>query len=200
MARGVREKKCVRWRARFASLATGAALFWSQSTVRAEETVPVTKRLSPVVAYGVWFLAQLVPSPLLVTGVAHVGSGMRWQVTPLLYSFGIAESPFRTFVVSPIARHSGSVELHASPEWACCAPGDRTSWLLRAGLRVYLPIVEHGEVLSWSVGGSYFRGESGGFGGDLGIYTLSGVVGLNVTVAPQLERREVVTALTIRYF
>jgi ribosomal protein L27 len=63
-----------------------------------------------------------------------------------------------------------------------------------------LPIVEHGEVLSWSVGGTYFRGESSGFGGDLGIYTLSGVVGLNVTVAPQLERREVVTALTIRYF
>jgi hypothetical protein len=156
---------------------------------------------SPIVAYGVWLLAQGIPSPLLVTGAEHVGAGMRWQVTPLLYSFGIAESPFRTFVVSPIARHSGSVEAHVSPEWACCAPSGGTSWLLRTGLRTYLPILEHGEVLSWSLGASYHRGAAGGgFGGDIGIYTLSGVLGLNVTVAPGLARREVVTALTIRYF
>lgn len=156
---------------------------------------------SPVVAYGVWLLTQGIPSPLLVAGTGDVGGGMRWQVTPLLYSFGIAESPFRTFVVSPIARHSGSVELHASPEWACCAPSNRTSWILRAGLRLYLPLIEHGEELSWSLGATYHRAAGGGgFGGDLGIYTLSGVIGLNVTVAPALEHREVVTALTIRYF
>ena len=126
---------------------------------------------------------------------------MRWQVTALLYSFGIAERPLRAFIVAPIARHSGSVELHASPEWACCAPSDRSSWLLRSGARVYLPVLEHGEAFSWSVGGSYYRAsEGGGWGADLGFYTLQGVIGLNVTVSPLLERRQIVTALTIRYF
>jgi hypothetical protein len=170
----------------------------------AEETVTPPRHVSPLLAYAEWLLAQGIPSPLLVTGFrdeAHVGGGVRWQVTPLLYSFGIAAHPFRAFVVSPIARHSGSIELHASPEWACCAGDDRTNWLLRAGLRMYLPIVEHGEALSWSLGGSYYRAaRGGGPSADIGLYTLSGVFGLNVTVSPWLERRELVTALSIRYF
>jgi hypothetical protein len=130
-----------------------------------------------------------------------VGGGMRWQVTPLLYSFGIAEGPVRSFLVAPIARHSGSVELHISPEWACCAPGDANGWLVRAGLRLYLPLLERGERLSWSVGGSYYRAaDGGGAAADFGIYTFNGIIGLNVTVSPWLSQREVITAFTLRYF
>ena len=33
---------------------------------------------------------QLVPSPLFVVGTGNVGGGVRWQVTPLVYSFGVA--------------------------------------------------------------------------------------------------------------
>jgi hypothetical protein len=129
-----------------------------------------------------------------------VGGGLRWQLTPLLYSFGISERPLRAFLVPPIARHSGSIELHASPEWPCCAP-EGASWILRVGLRTYLPLIEHGEMLSWSFGASYYRAaDGGGFAGDLGIYTLFGVLGLNVTVSPELARREVITAITVRYF
>jgi len=157
--------------------------------------------MSPAAAVGVWAAAQLVPSPLLVIGKEHVGGGVRWQVTPLLYSFGIAERPWRTLLVSPIARHSGSIELHVSPEWACCAPDERSSWLVRAGLRLYLPLLEHGEKLSWSVGGAYYRAAaSGGASADLGLYTFNGAFGLNVCVSPWLTRREVITALTIRLF
>ncbi|HKO49858.1 MAG TPA: hypothetical protein VJV79_19140 [Polyangiaceae bacterium] len=157
--------------------------------------------MSPVAAVGVWAIAQLVPSPLLVIGKEHVGGGARWQVTPFLYSFGIAERPARTFLVSPIARHSGSVELHVSPEWACCAPDEQSSWLVRAGLRLYLPLLEHGEKLSWSIGGSYYRAARGGGGSaDLGIFTFNGVFGLNVTVSPALTRRELTAAFTIRLF
>ena len=147
-----------------------------------------------------WAATQLVPSPLLVIGDGHVGGGLRWQVTPLLYSFGITEGPVRSFFVAPIARHSGSVELYVSPEWACCAPGDESSWLLRAGLRLYLPLLERGEKLSWALGGSYYRAAGGGFAADLGIYTFNGIIGINVTVSPALARREVITALTLRYF
>jgi hypothetical protein len=169
--------------------------------VGAEDAAPAPTSLSPWVAAGAWAIAQLVPSPLLVVGDGHVGGGLRWQLTPLLFSFGIAERPFRSFFVSPIARHSGSVELHVSPEWACCAADGAQSWLARAGLRVYLPLIEHGEVLSWSVGASaYYAADGVGPAGDLGIYTLFGVLGLTVTVSPLLSQREVITALNIRYF
>jgi hypothetical protein len=157
--------------------------------------------MSPAVAVGIWAAAQLVPSPQLVIGKEHVGGGVRWQLTPILYSFGIAERPWRTFLVSPIARHSGSIELHVSPEWACCAPNAQSSWLLRTGLRLYLPLLEHGEKLSWSVGGAYYRAAGGGgASADIGLLTFNGAFGLNVTVSPWLTRREVITTLTIRLF
>jgi hypothetical protein len=189
-----------------AALVVGFAL--SASNARADvvsaEPAPKPRVMSPIAAVGVWTVAQLVPSPLFVIGKGHVGGGMRWQVTPLLYSFGITERPFRSFLVSPIARHSGSIELHLSPEWACCAPDEQSSWLLRAGLRLYLPLLEHGEKLSWSVGGSYHRAAGGahdnGGSADLGLSTFNGILGLNVTVSPWLTRREVITALTIRLF
>jgi hypothetical protein len=165
------------------------------------DRAPTPREMSPLLAGSVWAATQLVPSPLLVIGKDHVGGGLRWQVTPLLYSFGIAERPVRAFFVSPIARHSGSLELHVSPEWACCRPGNGTSWLVRAGLRLYLPLLEHGEKLSWSLGASYHRAAGGGgAAGDLGLSTFSGIFGLNVTVSPWLTRREVIAALTIRYF
>lgn len=199
--------------ARKLALAAGllicSALAAPHARAEAEEVslvpAPKPRLMSPAAAVGVWSAAQLVPSPLLVTGKAHVGGGMRWQLTPLLYSFGIAERPLRAFLVSPIARHSGSVELHVSPEWACCAPNDQSSWLVRAGVRLYLPLLEHGEKLSWSLGSSYYRAAgagagAGGMAADLGIFTFNGVFGLNVTVSPWLTRREVITTFMIRLF
>ena len=169
--------------------------------VAPSDVAAAPRHMSHLVAVGAWLVAQLIPSPLLVTGKGHVGGGLRWQLTPLLYSFGISARPLRSFFISPIARHSGSVELHVSPEWACCAEQAHSSWLVRAGLRLYLPLLEHGERLSWSLGGSYFRAAGqNGVAGDIGVYTFNGVLGLNVTVSPELARREVITALSIRYF
>lgn len=184
--------------------ALAAGLLLCAASARADEVsrvpAPKPRVMSPLAAVGVWSVAQLVPSPLLVIGTHHAGGGLRWQLTPLLYSFGIAERPWRTFLVAPIARHSGSIELHISPEWACCAPQPHHSWLVRAGLRLYLPLLEHGEQLSWSLGGSYYRADSAGGSADLGLYTFNGVLGLNVTVSPWLARRELVTALTLRLY
>jgi hypothetical protein len=169
------------------------------------EARPAPSQPSPIIAAGVWAATQLIPSPLVVVGERHVGGGLRWQLTPLLYSFGIAARPFRSLYVSPIARHSGSIELHASPEWSCCAADSRSSWLLRVGPRLYLPLLEHGEVLSWSIGSSYLRsfGKQAGaapLAFDLGIYSLFGVLGVTMTVSPWLARREVIVALNVRYF
>jgi hypothetical protein len=125
---------------------------------------------------------------------------VRWQVTPIVYSFGVAAKPLRAFIVEPVARHSGAIELYGSPEWACCAPSG-TSWIGRGGVRLYLPLVGRGESLSGSVGASYYRAAGGdGLSMELGAYALYGMVGLTVTFSPALDGRETMLALALRYF
>jgi len=182
-------------------LLVASAVIAATSGARAEDARFPPIRLSPLATAGVWTLAQLVPSPLLVTGSSHVGGGVRWQITPFVYAFGLAAHPVRFFVIEPVARHAGAIELYASPEWACCASNDGTSWIGRVGSRVYLPIVGYGETLAWSAGASYYRASEGdGAAVEVGAYTLFGVLGFTVTVAPNLKRREVISALAIRYF
>src|SRR5690349_21741442 len=43
-----------------------------------------------------WLVTQLLPSPEIAAGVDGAAFGLRWQVVPLLYSFGIDRrlSPF----------------------------------------------------------------------------------------------------------
>lgn len=158
-------------------------------------------RIGPVAAGFVWAATQLVPSPLFVMGSTGAGGGVRWQVTPLLVSFGVAAKPVRAFIVDPVARHAGSVELFVSPEWVSSFPSGGTGWIARGGARLTLPIAGRGETLSWSVGGSYYRASGGdGFSAELGVYFLFGVFGFTVTFSPALENREIIHAFTIRYF
>jgi hypothetical protein len=56
-----------------------------------------------------WLIPQLIPSPELGFGALKGASndahfGMRWQLTPVLYSFGMYRklSPWRFFVVEPL--------------------------------------------------------------------------------------------------
>jgi hypothetical protein len=167
---------------------------------RAEEASPAV-RVTPAAAAGIWTFAQLVPSPLYVAGSDRVGAGVRWQITPFVYAFGVAAKPLRAFVIEPVARHAGAIELYVSPEWACCAPGQATSWIARGGARLYLPLVGRGEALTGSLGGSYYRaGDGDGASIEAGLYVLFGMLGLTVTVSPRLTGREVISALQIRYF
>jgi hypothetical protein len=177
-----------------------ALFFASPRASRAEEQAPAV-RVTPAAAAGVWTFAQLVPSPIYVASSDRVGGGVRWQITPLVYSFGVAAKPLRAFVIEPVARHSGAVELYASPEWACCARGDGTSWIARGGARLYLPLMGRGEALTGSLGGSYYRASDGqGASVEVGIHMLFSLLGFTVTVSPRLTGREVMTAFHIRYF
>jgi hypothetical protein len=185
---------------RFAALsALLIVTFAAPVAARAEEASPAI-RVTPAAAAGVWAFAQLVPSPLYVASSNRVGGGFRWQITPLLFSFGVAEKPLRAFVVEPVARHSGAVELYVSPEWACCAT-EGTSWIARGGARLYLPLIGRGESLTGSLGGSYYRAAGGGGGSlEMGVHLLFAMIGLTVTVSPRLVGREVISAIQIRYF
>jgi hypothetical protein len=195
-------------RTSFAAALFAAALAVSFAPVACADEAPgaahepsPSGRISPMVAAGVWTFVQLIPSPMLVASSDRVGAGVRWQLTPLLYSFGVAAKPFRSFIVEPVARHSGAIELFFSPEWACCAKGDRTSWIARGGVRVYVPIIGKGEDLTASLGGSYYRaGDRDGASFEVGVHTLFSSIGLTVTFSPGLTGREVMTALQLRYF
>jgi len=175
------------------------ALLAAARPARADD-VGAPVRVDRTGAAVVWTVMQLVPSPLFVVGTGNAGGGVRWQVTPLVYSFGVAERPVRAFVVEPVARHAGAIELYASPEWACCAPSG-TSWIGRGGVRLHLPLVGRGESLSGSVGASYYRSSGGdGLSMEMGVYALFGTIGLTVTFSPTLEGRETMLALALRYF
>lgn len=159
-----------------------------------------------------WFLTQLVPSPELVFGrTKHVDPtgageeeirtafGMRWQVTPVLWSFGVhrSVSRWRTFVVDPIARHSGSLELSATFEYV---GGHVDRLLARPGLRVYLPVAHRGEYLSVSLGTNAYAYDGLRVAYEVGAYILSGVLGLQLTAAPAHDPMAGIATLRFRYF
>lgn len=147
-----------------------------------------------------WLALQLVPSVEVAAGEAGAAFGLRWQVTPFLYSWGINQrlSPFRAFVVEPLVRHSGSVELFAAPGLSI---GDAVEATLRAGARTYLPLIEHGETLSMSVGVAYQRaGPEDAVAFELGLYTLYGLVGLQLSVAGPDSRLPFIASLSLRAF
>jgi hypothetical protein len=151
-----------------------------------------------------WMALQLVPSPEIVIDGGRVRGGASWQVTPLLYSFGINRklSPWRSLVVEPIVRHSGSMEIYLAPEvlgGSFADPDDR--WIARAGLRSYVPVLARGEILSLSLGGSILltRGTTG-MGFDAGLHTFGGLFGLRVGYSPTSGVRMTTIAFEIRVF
>jgi hypothetical protein len=155
-------------------------------------------RLTPL-----WLLAQFAPSPQLAYGDGTARYGMRWQLTPLLYSFGIHRelSPWRVFVVEPVVRQSGSVELFVGPEFIWSGGGLAKGWFWRSGVRSYFPLVERGEYLSVSIGASYFdfAGRSG-VAYEVGAYALYGIVGVQLTWAPGGGPAATIATLRLRYF
>jgi hypothetical protein len=151
----------------------------------------------------VWMITQLIPSPELVRTRGDSTLGLRWQVTPLLVSYGAQPgvSRLRVLVAEPIVRHSGSTELYFSPEWLR-APGGGPSVLgARVGMRSYFPLAENGDDLSCSLGAAWLR-----FRGDdavvweAGLYTLFGTLGLQASYAPRLYGGTFFGTLSIRYF
>ncbi|MBX3211375.1 MAG: hypothetical protein KF850_05030 [Labilithrix sp.] len=159
-----------------------------------------------------WAAFQLVPSPEIAVGrQRHVGPageveagpraafGLRWQLTPVLWSFGVhpSQSRWRTFVVDPIARQSGSIELSTSFEYI---GGHVDRLLARPGLRVYLPVAHKGEYLSVSLGTSVYAYEGLRVAYDVGAYILAGTVGFQMTVAPAHAPLAGIATLRLRYF
>ena len=151
-----------------------------------------------------WLVTQCIPSPEW-TSLSGEGLrfGMRWQATPLLYSFGVNRklSPWRWFVVEPFLRQSGSVELFCSPEYLNLQDRYDALWGVRTGIRGYIPLWQHGEYLSGSVGSSFFAlGPNRGMSYEAGVYLFAGFVGAQATFSPFLSDSRWILTLRIRYF
>lgn len=151
-----------------------------------------------------WSAAQLIPSPQWIT-LSGDGTrfGLRWQIAPVLYSFGINKrlDPWRYFISEPFVRQSGSIELFLSPEYFNLDDIYESEWLFRGGLRAYFPLWRFGEYLSCSVGSSYYvYNNNSGISYEAGIYILYGILGLQTTYTPSLPDTPWIFTLRIRYF
>jgi len=160
-----------------------------------------------------WWLTQLIPSPEVAAGnVRRIGVdgppeeklllafGLRWQVTPVLWSWGTNRnvSRWRYFVVDPLARHAGSLELNGTIEYVM---GHVDRFLVRPGVRATFPLIERGEYLSGSIGTStYAYDDTMRVAYDVGLYALFGVLGVQMTFAPSHAPLQAIGTFRIRYF
>jgi hypothetical protein len=183
------------------AIAAIAALFTSaRVAIAAPEAGATPPGVHPTL---LWAAVQLVPSPEWMGDGSHGYAGMRWQVTPLLYSFGINRklSPWRSLIAEPTVRHTGSIELFASPEYLGKPGTFAQRWLFRGGVRSYFPLVDKGESLSASLGASVLHFDHRlGAAWSAGIYTLFGFVGAEVTYCPTPGLRSTTLTLSLRMF
>lgn len=151
----------------------------------------------------IWTALQLIPSPQWVTLDDGLRFGMRWQVTPLLYSFGINKklSPWRYLIAEPLVRQSGSIELFFSPEYLKLEDKFKDRWLFRGGARIYIPLWQRGEYMSASLAASYynFKGMNG-VSYEGGIYLFAGILGIQTTYSPSFTNSEWIFTIRLRYF
>jgi hypothetical protein len=148
-------------------------------------------------------LLQLVPSPELAVGDDGAAFGLRWQVVPFSYSFGIDRrlSPLRAFVVEPLVRTSGSLELFVAPEYLAIDERFSRRFGVRVGARAHFPLIERGDYLSISLGTAYVRfpeRESASY--QFGAYLLFGFVGLEQSILPAFDEARWIGTLNVRFF
>jgi hypothetical protein len=164
----------------------------------------VDRAREPAVAVSFeWAVLQLIPSPELGFGADGALFGLRWQLTPLLYSFATDArlSRWRWFIAEPIVRHSGSLELFASPEYLSLDGGVAGRFGAQLGVRSYFGLLGRGDNLSVSLGGSYHHfAAAKGVSFEAGAYVLFGSLGLVLTYSPEFEAARWVTTLRLRYF
>jgi len=151
-----------------------------------------------------WMLLQLVPSPQWTWGTTDaVSFGMRWQLTPVLYSYGVNGNvcPWRFGVVDPVARQCGSVEIFLTPEYISLPERFEDRWLFRAGTRAYFPLWQKGEYLSCSLGASFYswNGQEG-MTYEGGAYLFGGFTGIQLSYSPALAGAEWTATFRVRIF
>ena len=137
-------------------------------------------------------MVQTVPSPAFYQDNNADNSRLRfalqWSVVPINFSFNANKlvSPVQFFIVNPVRRLGGSAELFVQPTWVTSnfEYADLNRFILSTGARFYIPAIESGEYLAFSIGGKYrFRKSKNGvnentYGIELASYTFFGILSL----------------------
>lgn len=152
-----------------------------------------------------WGLVQLLPSPELAIGDDETGQtravvGLRWQLTPVLWSWGVHRrlSGWRFFIVDPLARMSGSIAFEQHFEYI---GGHVDRPLARPAVKATFPLLHRGEYLAFSIGTSVYQyDDRARVAYDAGIYALFGTIGAVATIAPDHRALTTIATLRIRYF
>ena len=150
--------------------------------------------------FGTWLPYQAIPSFTLYSGSGHSAFGFEWEVTPLLYSFGMNKqiSPWYFFIVEPPGRFTGSVELNLACQVFTRKVGS-SYFSLSGSVMGFIPLIERGEHLTLNVGVAMYRfGEQTPVFGVLGISTLFGILHVNVKHSP--KEKIWITSLEWRVF
>ncbi|MCA9642879.1 MAG: hypothetical protein H6718_28645 [Polyangiaceae bacterium] len=150
-----------------------------------------------------WALSQLLPSPEWTFRSEDHYFGLRWRVTPLLYSYVTDRrlSRWRSLIAEPVVRHGGSFEWFITPGFAFGVADGESHFSARSGLRGYFPLIERGEYLSLSLGaGVDYRTPDLSPIAELGLYSLFGGLGLVGTHARFGDFTETSVRLQLGYF
>ncbi len=149
----------------------------------------------PFLKYISWALFQAIPSPVLYEDSGGsdctVKAGLRWQIIPVNYSFSANRfvSKVQFFMINPVGRFAGSLELFLQPELVLTDFDNsrlKRFWV-SAGFRVIMPVANYGELISGSLGvkanlqGAQQGGAENFFGLEAGIY-LYGMLGVQANL------------------
>ena len=145
-----------------------------------------------------WYFLQLLPSPGFKIGASS--ASFRWQLTPLLYSWGVHPriSPWRFGITEPLTRVSGSIEFPLQIGYAPTPIS--TQWHWSVGARAYFPVAEYGE--GWSLSLGAFRSQKANQSGwttEAGAWFLFGFFGFTAAYTPNLPSEEWAFHFRIRY-
>lgn len=146
----------------------------------------------PFMKYLSWTLLQAVPSPVYNHDANEIDGrlsfGLRWNVVPINYSFHANKfvSPVQFFMVNPVRRLTGSIELFVQPEVSTAGfdYAGYDNFGVGTGLRYTFPIKQYGEHLAGSIGAKWnYRNSNSGsdeeyYGIEGGLYILYGIFGL----------------------
>ena len=146
----------------------------------------------PFMKYLSWTLLQAVPSPVLNQDANETDSrlsfGLRWNIVPINFSFNANKfvSPVQFFMVNPVRRYTGSIELFVQPEVSTAGfdYAGYDNFAVGTGLRYTFPINHYGEHLAGSIGAKWNYRHSGTgadkeyYGIEGGLYILYGIFGI----------------------
>jgi len=132
--------------------------------------------------FSVWLPLQLVPSLTRYNDPVRSNFGFEWEITPLLYSFGMNKqiSSWYSFIVEPTARFVGSIELTLAGQVYTTKLGN--SYFSSSGqIMGFIPLSERGEHLTLNIGaGAYQVARETRIFKVAGISTLFGMLHLNI--------------------